>query len=85
MSVQSHCAHCGMDMIITSEDRSRRFCSISCANKAKMRRVVGHCLVCGREISLPPCRRAEGRGKYCSRLCYGRGLSDSLRSRISLQ
>lgn len=29
------------------------------------------CLICGAEFYCPPCRKAEGHGKYCSYACMG--------------
>lgn len=34
--------------------------------------MISNCLQCGRPVVAPPSRRADGRGRFCSRVCAGR-------------
>lgn len=72
-SVQ-HCAYCGKDFVAAACDiaRGQRFCSRECSSleKSKNATLEMKCAQCGTVFTSVKSRVKDGRGKFCSKVCF---------------
>jgi hypothetical protein len=68
------CAQCGTEFNTTPYKVNvgeGKYCSHSCAGKARGKQLKTNCVKCGTEFKTRESRVKKGRGKYCSRSCAG--------------
>lgn len=59
-------------------NRNKRFCSVVCSAKARQKRVDRTCEQCGVVFEIPACWAKRGGGRFCSRACQGRWISENM-------
>lgn len=69
--ISKECLVCGTNFeVILARAKTAKYCSIGCRAKDATKLITTKCLICGKEINLPPATRNRGEGKYCSLKCY---------------
>lgn len=61
------CEQCGIEYQPRRKNPKRKYCSVECSNKAKIREVTKKCERCGTEYTIKAC--VAKRQRYCSKLC----------------
>jgi hypothetical protein len=61
--MQINCHHC--ENLFTPDKNSRKFCSLSCSNKSRVKFATKTCPICGNEFT----RTGRGKRDYCSNKC----------------
>ena len=81
------CDFCNKEFKYRSKFKDKRFCSLSCTgkfgNKDKKSAFEKPCEICGKPLKTIPSRVREGRGKYCSKVCYWKGMSVTQKERMN--
>ncbi len=74
------CIYCHKEFTYRTKQKDRSCCSLSCASQygldkyQKRKYTINKCLICLKEIKVPPNRIRSGRGKYCSKECFVKGM-----------
>jgi len=66
------CPVCGKEIRVSQariDDGHGKYCSVECADKAKITKVAITCQYCGKEFGVTPSRLKRGVVKYCSMDC----------------
>jgi len=74
--VRARCLCCGKEFEVLASIIRRgqgKYCSYSCAHKARTKKVKRKCEVCGKVFEAPLGLVVRGYAKYCSRSCRNKG------------
>lgn len=78
-AIMRECTWCSAPFRIAPSHAARpnagKYCSKSCADAAKVRRVARNCKVCDKTFTPKPCAVAAGHGKFCSIPCANKAKS----------
>lgn len=73
------CEFCKNTFMRSYKFRDQKYCSLKCASLfgwSKNRKSFEKpCEICGKPMQTRPDRIKNGRGKYCSKICYWKGMS----------
>lgn len=83
MTSNKTCAICGIPI-----QQRRTYCSIACMYEGRKRKhphnwsgLTTNCLICGKIFHATPNVLAKGGNKYCSRICFGKGHTNTMLGR----
>lgn len=81
MIVDLICQYCSKSFQVQYKSREQKYCSLRCTSLqgwkvALVRQTFEKpCDICGKTMKTRPTRVKQGRGKYCSKICYWKGMS----------
>jgi len=75
LRVEKKCEQCGQLFTVGQWRKNQRFCSKECQRDYPGKRIVKHCVVCGKEIRIYPSRLKTYKNHFCSIECRGKWMS----------